>query len=172
MPSRYLVKDVLQDITAKLKPHIPRASREAQLFLMAHLDVDELWLITNQSWHVENIERLSAWVDRRVKNEPFEYIINSVSFYSQEFYIAEGALIPRPETEILIDEVVKNVSNPDAKITFVEVGVGSGIISTRDQDMGEFSWGKINFSGRTRRESFNFYGDNFWKEFVEVFKND
>lgn len=129
MPSRDLVKDVLRDITTRLKPHIPRASREAQLLLMAHLNVDELWLITNQSWHVENIERLSVWVERRAKNEPFEYITNSVSFYSQEFYIAEGALIPRPETEKLIDEVVKNVSNPDAKMTFVEVGVGSGIIS-------------------------------------------
>ncbi|MCD6433502.1 MAG: peptide chain release factor N(5)-glutamine methyltransferase [Sulfurimonas sp.] len=129
MRSRDLVKDVLKEITARLKPHIPRASREAQLLLMAHLDVDELWLITNQSQHVENLEKLYEWVERRAQNEPFEYIINSVSFYSEDFYIDRGALIPRPETELLIDEVVKNISNSDAKMTFVEVGVGSGIIS-------------------------------------------
>ena len=40
------------------------------------------------------------------KNEPLEYITSRVSFYSQEFYIAQGALIPRPETELLIDEVL------------------------------------------------------------------
>jgi|FLOH01.1.fsa_nt_gi release factor glutamine methyltransferase len=124
-----LVKDVLQEITAILNPIIPRASREAQLLLMAHLQKDELWLMTNKSTQVENVEKLFEWVDRRAQNEPLEYITNSVSFYSEDFYIAQGALIPRPETEILIDEVMKHVSDKNAVMTFVEVGVGSGIIS-------------------------------------------
>ena len=56
---------------------------------------------------------------------------------------------------------IPGIGNTGVIRVFTNVdGVGSGIISTRDQDMGEFSWGKINFSGRTRRESFNFYGDN------------
>ena len=129
MKEKQIVKEVLQEITQRLKEHIPRASREAQLLLMAYLDVDELWLITNQNREVENLDELFEWVNRRAKNEPFEYITNRVSFYSEEFYIAEGALIPRPETEILIDEVIDNVKNQNAKINFVEVGVGSGIIS-------------------------------------------
>ena len=123
------VKELLQKITNRLNPYIPRASREAQLLFMANKNVDELWLITNQNSEVKDVEELLKWVERRAKNEPFEYITNRVSFYSQEFYIAEGALIPRPETEILIDEVIKNVSNPHSEISFVEVGVGSGIIS-------------------------------------------
>jgi len=124
-----LVKDVLKEITETLSPVIPRASREAQLLLMAHLGCDELWLITNQSSHVKDVEKLFEWVSRRAENEPLEYITKRVSFYSEEFYIAEGALIPRPETELLIDEVIKNVPDKDSKITFVEVGVGSAIIS-------------------------------------------
>ncbi|MEA1955954.1 MAG: peptide chain release factor N(5)-glutamine methyltransferase [Campylobacterota bacterium] len=129
MSSGYLVKDILKDITNILKPHILRASREAQLLLMAHLQKDELWLITNQNTQIKDTERLYAWVARRAKNEPFEYITNKVSFYSEEFYIGEGALIPRPETELLIDEVIKNIIDVDATMTIVEVGVGSGIIS-------------------------------------------
>ncbi|WP_294966578.1 peptide chain release factor N(5)-glutamine methyltransferase [Sulfurimonas sp.] len=129
MRSQYIVKDVLAEITSKLKPFIERASREAQLLLMGHLQEDELWLITNQKSEVTNVEKLFEWVDRRAKNEPLEYITNSVSFYSQEFFIAPGALIPRPETELLIDDVLKNFPDIDAKITFVEVGIGSGIIS-------------------------------------------
>lgn len=129
MSSEHIVKDVLKDITKTLEPFIPRASREAQLLLMAHLGVDELWLLTNQNSKIENVQRLLEWVDRRSKNEPFEYITNRVSFYSEEFYIAPGALIPRPETELLIDEVLKNVEDKNSKMTFAEVGVGSGIIS-------------------------------------------
>jgi release factor glutamine methyltransferase len=129
MSSRYLVKDILKQITAKLNAaQIPRASREAQLIFMHALDVDELWLLTNQSLHVENSAKIFEMADRRAKNEPLEYITNKVSFYSNEFYIDEGALIPRPETELLIDEVLKRVDKY-TKQTFVEVGVGSGIIS-------------------------------------------
>jgi release factor glutamine methyltransferase len=129
MRSKYLVKDVLQEITQLLDGKIPRASREAQLLLMAHLNKDELWLITNQSTAITDYETLFNNARRRAKNEPLEYITNKVSFYSQEFFVDYGALIPRPETELLIDEVLKNMPNKDAKICFVEVGVGSGIIS-------------------------------------------
>ncbi|ADN09471.1 peptide chain release factor N(5)-glutamine methyltransferase [Sulfurimonas autotrophica] len=129
MRSRYIVKDVLREITQILGPHIPRAAREAQLLLMMHLEVDELWLITHQNSEVKETQQLLKWVERRVKNEPLEYITNSVSFYSEEFYIDEGALIPRPETELLIDEVIKNVPDKNSALTFAEVGVGSGIIS-------------------------------------------
>lgn len=129
MSSGYLVKDILKEITAALNPHIERASREAQLLLMHHLGVDELWLLTNQNLHVDNCEKLFELASRRAKNEPLEYITQKVSFYSEEFFIAEGALIPRPETELLIDEVIKNVKDKNSKITFAEVGVGSGIIS-------------------------------------------
>lgn len=83
----------------------------------------------NQDKEVKEIEKLFDWVERRSKNEPFEYIVGSVSFYSQEFYIDSGALIPRPETELLIDEVLKNIEDKNSTLTIVEVGVGSGIIS-------------------------------------------
>ena len=130
MRSRYLVKDLLLKATKILSnADIQRASREAQLLLMAHLEVDELWLITHQGASVENVENYLQWVQRRALNEPFEYITNRVNFYSEEFYIDEGALIPRPETELLIDEVLQNIDNKETNMLFVEVGVGSGIIS-------------------------------------------
>ena len=129
MKEKYIIKELLKEITDTLNPCIPRASREAQLFLMAYLKVDELWLLTNQNTEIENPQKLFDWVQRRSKNEPFEYIVNKVSFYSEEFYIAPGALIPRPETEVLIDQVLKYVANPSTDARFVEVGVGSGIIS-------------------------------------------
>ncbi len=129
MPSGYLVRDLLREITALLAPHIERPAREAQLLLMHSLKVDELWLLTNQNTHLQSSQELFELAARRAKNEPLEYITNRVSFYSEEFFITQGALIPRPETELLINEVIRNVEDKNAHITFVEVGVGSGIIS-------------------------------------------
>jgi len=130
MRSRYIVKELLKEATQKLSnAEIERASREAQLLLMAHLEKDELWLITHQNDVIEGAELYFKWVERRAKNEPFEYITKRVDFYSEEFYIDEGALIPRPETELLIDEVLKHINDKNRAMQFVEVGVGSGIIS-------------------------------------------
>ncbi len=129
MSSKYIVKELLKEITQTLNPKIPRASREAQLLLMHFLEVDELWLLTNRNTQVKDTDKLFEMVKKREQNIPLEYITNKVSFYSQEFYIDEGALIPRPETELFIDEVIKNVPDKNTDITFVEVGVGSGIIS-------------------------------------------
>lgn len=99
------------------------------LLLMHHMNQDELWVMTHQGEPVAEFEKLLALAMRRAENEPLEYITNRVSFYSEEFYIDPGALIPRPETELLIDEVLQNVSDKDASMSFAEVGVGSGIIS-------------------------------------------
>lgn len=118
----------LTHITAELKGVVERPRREAQLLIMALLQKDELWLITHEDAPIEEAQKLTAWVERRKQNQPLEYITNRVSFYSQEFHIEEGALIPRPETELLIDEVLAHADR-DKALTIVEVGVGSGIIS-------------------------------------------
>ena len=127
MRSKYIVKELLKTVSEQLK-EIERSQREAQLLLLYYLEKDELWLITNQNSEVEIDDDFFTLVQRRAKNEPLEYITNRVSFYSKEFYVDEGALIPRPETELLIDEVLKRVDS-ETRDTFVEVGVGSGIIS-------------------------------------------
>lgn len=127
MPST--LKELHTEITAKLSGVVEFPRREAELLLIAYLKCDQLYFITHQETSIDQNEpRLLEWVERRIRNEPLEYLTNRVSFYSREFYIDEGALIPRPETELLIDEVLARV-DADATLTFVEVGVGSGIIS-------------------------------------------
>ncbi len=123
------VNEWLTLITTELKGVVERPRREAQLLIMALLQKDELWLMTHEADVVEEGEKLASWVERRKENQPMEYITNRVSFYSQEFHIEEGALIPRPETELLIDEVLA-IADKDQELTIVEVGIGSGIIST------------------------------------------
>lgn len=123
------LKELHNDLTVKLTGVVEYPRREAELLLIAYLQKDQLYFISHQDIVLDEHEpRLLEWVERRSHNEPLEYLTNRVSFYSREFYIDEGALIPRPETELLIDAVLERVDS-DAPLTFVEVGAGSGIIS-------------------------------------------
>ncbi|MFH0709138.1 MAG: peptide chain release factor N(5)-glutamine methyltransferase [Pseudomonadota bacterium] len=123
------LKELHADVTIALEGVIEFPRREAELLLMAYLECNQLYFITHQDEIIDvGNPRLAEWIEKRSRNVPLEYLTNRVSFYSREFYIDEGALIPRPETEHLIDEVLSLV-NKDEKITIVEVGVGSGIIS-------------------------------------------
>ena len=122
------LRECLEVIASEIAAAAERPRREAELILMAYLERDQLWLITHPEASVACDERLDAWVARRKAHEPLEYIFNRVSFYSQYFYVAPGALIPRPETELLIDRVLEAVGR-DPTLTLCEVGVGSGAVS-------------------------------------------
>ncbi len=123
------LKELHAFITTSLTEVVEFPRREAELLLMAYLEQNQLYFITHQEDVVdENEPKLLEWIEKRSRNVPLEYLTNRVSFYSREFYVDEGALIPRPETEHLIDEVLSRISIDDT-ITVVEVGVGSGIIS-------------------------------------------
>lgn len=123
------LKELHEEIARCLRGVVESPRREAELLLIAYLQKDQLYFITHQDDLIdENDPKLVEWIEKRSRNVPLEYLTNRVSFYSREFYIDEGALIPRPETEHLIDEVLGRVSSDD-RVTIVEVGVGSGIIS-------------------------------------------
>lgn len=116
-------------VTSVLEGVVESPRREAELLLISYLQRDQLYFITHQNDLIEDQNpKLLEWIEKRSRNVPLEYLTNRVSFYSETFYIDEGALIPRPETEHLIDEVLARVSI-DAQITIAEVGIGSGIIS-------------------------------------------
>lgn len=116
-------------LTQKLSGVVESPRREAELLLMAYLGKDQLYFITHQDDLIDDSDpKLCEWIEKRSRNVPLEYLTRRVSFYSREFYVDEGALIPRPETEHLIDEVLKRV-DPRESISVAEVGVGSGIIS-------------------------------------------
>ena len=66
-------------------------------------------------------------VIRRKKNEPIAYIFKTKEFWRNKFYVNKNVLIPRPETEIIVDEVLKMTNRHSSK-NFLDVGTGSGCI--------------------------------------------
>lgn len=121
---------LIDRFTKELEGVVESPRREVQLLCMAYLQVDELYLMMHPDEILSNekITYLQSAVEKLKLRVPLEYITNQVSFYSELFYIDEGALIPRPETELLIDEIKKRFP-PHSELNVVEVGVGSGIIS-------------------------------------------
>ena len=74
----------------------------------------------------ENIIKFRSLISRRLKQEPVAYIIARKEFRSEDFFVDRKSLIPRPETELLIDPIVKIFKNKN--LFFLDIGVGSGCI--------------------------------------------
>ena len=108
--------------------NLDRSLFEAQLLLAYHLNKDRVYLITHSDNEVKEFDKFKDLIDRRCLNEPYEYIVGKVSFYDIHLAIKKGVLIPRPETEILIDLVLDIIKKENFK-NIVEIGVGSGAIS-------------------------------------------
>lgn len=101
--------------------------KEANILLEHATGLTKVDIFTHPEKVVDD-QSFSDFIQRRKKGEPIEYITNKVSFYGEEFFIKEGALIPRPETEILVDQVLK-IIEPIQNPVIVDVGTGSGIIA-------------------------------------------
>jgi len=101
---------------------------EARILLEHHLGYTKDYLILHDSDEITITKEMQEDIKRVKKSEPIEYITQKVSFYSQEFIITSGVLIPRPETELLIDKVVK-VAQDMQDLNIAEIGVGSAVIS-------------------------------------------
>jgi len=122
------IKEILKTSSQKLKGMEQSPYKVASILLAESLHVETLWLLTHED---EVIEAPIEFLDNIKKAQefcPIEYLLKKCSFYSRDFYVDERVLIPRPETELLIDEVIrfcKDLKEP----TIAEIGTGSGIIS-------------------------------------------
>ena len=105
-----------------------RPQYEAELLLAYHLQQERMYLITHESDMLEELEVYQSLIKRRANNEPYEYIVGEASFYDIHLSVEEGVLIPRPETEILID-LVADIIEKENIVNIAEIGVGTGAIS-------------------------------------------
>ncbi len=74
---------------------------------------------------LKDLERV---LKERLKRKPLPYILKETFFWGRPFYVEEGVLIPRQDTELLIEIILKEIGSEEKK-EFFEIGVGSGIIS-------------------------------------------
>ena len=102
---------------------------DAELLLSDSLNISRERLILNfdEIIAAKNYKNFLLKLNRRKKKEPVAYIINKKEFWKIKFYVNQDVLIPRPETEFLVEETLKIISKNEKK-RVLEIGIGSGCI--------------------------------------------
>ena len=100
---------------------ISRATNMPREFVLAHPD----FILS-----VHERRKFQKMAARRLKNEPLAYILKYKEFYGLDFKVNKNTLIPRPETELLVEKTIKKILNTEYQIpnTIIDVGTGSGNI--------------------------------------------
>lgn len=126
---RYSIQEAL-DYAIKALKIKDRPRLEAEILLSFVLGVERVFLHvhTEKLLHQEEFKKFQALILRAQNHEPIEYLTQRVSFYGYEWEISQGVLIPRPETELLIEYAGEIIKHQGIKRVF-EFGVGSGVIS-------------------------------------------
>ena len=101
---------------------------DAQVILSYILKTERYKLLTESNKNLSKFDylKLRKLIGKRVKGEPIAYIIGKKEFYSIDFTITKDVLIPRPETERIVDIAIKNAKNNG---TILDIGTGSGAIA-------------------------------------------
>lgn len=108
---------------------IENAASEAMWLLEAALEKGREYILLNSSDTVlsEKERRYLEFVGERLGGRPIQYILGKWDFYGNEFFVGEGVLIPRPETELLVDFAREQMKNGERKTVF-DLCAGSGCI--------------------------------------------
>ncbi len=104
---------------------------DAEVLLSHILERDRAWLIThsNDSLENEGLTRFEEAISRRSGREPLQYIIGKQEFWGLDFIVSPDVLIPRPETELLVEAAVTLVKGHNAQATIVDLCTGSGCVA-------------------------------------------
>ncbi len=113
------------------KKGIPNPRLDAELLLAAVLRCPRIDLYTDHERQIveKELTRYREFVDRRSKREPLQYILGETEFWGLKIKVTPDVLIPRPETELLVEEALKSEGTGSVSIEILEIGTGSGCLS-------------------------------------------
>lgn len=126
-----IISEALDEAAELLRDgSINDSRREATLLLGSVVNKDKAYLIAhaNDELHEAALQSFKQIVERRSRHEPFQYIVGRQEFYGLDIVVSPAVLIPRPETELLVEQAVEILS-PLKRPAFLEIGIGSGCLS-------------------------------------------
>jgi len=124
------IEKALSDATARLQKVSDAARLEAELLLARAIDMPRSFLFAHPQDALDNgaLQRLESTLTRRLSGEPMAYITGTREFWSMELFVSPATLVPRPETELLVDIVLRDVPRK-AEWQILDLGTGSGAIA-------------------------------------------
>ena len=125
------IAETLREATGRLREAaIPNDVLDAQTLLAYALGCDRTHLIINYREELpeEPARKFADLIERRAKGEPLQYITGRQEFFGLEFEVTPDVLIPRPETELIVEETIRLAQEIEKPI-IIDVGTGSGCIA-------------------------------------------
>lgn len=126
------VKDVLKKEVDKLNSfNIEDSILKVQMLLQHILGVSHEYLVTHYDDEIDNttMREFELDISDLINGKPIQYIVNNQVFYGYDFYVDENVLIPQPDTECLVEEVIGIGKKFDKKIKILDICTGSGAIA-------------------------------------------
>ena len=132
LKAKSTVSKVLTQLSSQLEPITgKRESKfEAEILLSEFLVKSRTWLKTWPEYDLSSsqLERLSELLNRRLTGEPLAYIVGTQEFWSLNLKVNQATLIPRPETELLVETALEKIPH-DRVYNVADLGTGSGAIA-------------------------------------------
>ncbi len=110
----------------------PKLSAELLLASVLKLSRMQLYLDYNYVLNSNQLKKYKGYIKKRLENIPVQYILNEAYFRKIKLYVDSNVLIPRPETELIVEkgfECIKGILSSKKKINILEIGTGSGAIA-------------------------------------------
>ena len=118
--NRMLSQNSISDAKSKARRVLANVLGKTKEYILIHSEEE-----ISDDLYREFIDK----VDRLNKFEPIQYIIGSQEFMGLDFYVDNKVLIPQPDTEVLVEEVLKNISNQEERLIVLDLCTGSGAIA-------------------------------------------
>ena len=124
------IKSAIIDGASILKRRfISSADLDSEILMAEAIKKKREFLILNSNFTIDkkDLKIFYKFIEKRSAREPIAYITNKKSFWSSEFFVTQDTLIPRPDTELIIENVLKFTKNKES-LRILDIGIGSGCI--------------------------------------------
>ena len=108
---------------------IPNSKLDSEILMAKTINKDRNYILLNSSNYINkyDLEKFYSLIEKRSLGNPIAYLTNKKFFWNSEFFITNDTLIPRPETELVVENVLK-LTKQKNKINILDIGIGSGCI--------------------------------------------
>ena len=124
------IEKTLNKAIVFLKQHnIKNPHLDSEILLSKIINKDRKYVILNSKENLKDkdLNNFNVLIDRRRKGEPIAYLVNNKEFWKYTFYVDQNVLIPRPDTELIVEQVLK-IYSKDRYLQILDIVTGSGCI--------------------------------------------